>query len=165
MSRTPKYRAWYKEKKQMYWVGDMSWTDMPDHRTVTYNDWPQHLTLFPLAGGFVNMREQPGQLILVSLSQIELMPYTGLQDRNGLDIFEGDILRWGDWEQEGTEFPDTYIVSYQVPSFVWDCYRGSQKLETNGEVLRDTNEFEVIGNIYENPDLLHHEKEPSERTV
>lgn len=83
-----------------------------------------------------------------------IMQYTGLKDKNGKEIYEGDILRWQDWEQEGTEKADVYIVSYKAPSFIWDCYRENQKLETNGEVLRDTKEFEIIGNIFENPELL-----------
>lgn len=80
---------------------------------------------------------------------VDLMQFTGFKDKNGKEIYEGDILRWERWDQEGTESPDIYIVSFKAPSFIWECFRDGKKLETNGEALRDTQYFEVVGNIYE----------------
>lgn len=83
-----------------------------------------------------------------------IMQYTGLKDKNQKYIYEGDILRWQDWQQEECEDWDRYIVSFKAPSFVWGCFRDGKKLDTNGEVLRDTEDFEIMGNIYENKGLL-----------
>lgn len=67
--------------------------------------------------------------------------FTGLQDKNRNDIYEGHIFKWGSY---------TGQVVFKEGCFVF---------ETNSNysmTMRDhnTNEFEVIGNIYENPDLL-----------
>ena len=72
-----------------------------------------------------------------------LMQYTGLEDKNKTEIYEGDVL-------EG-DFPDVVF---------WDNDRGQWKLrnrenpdDTLWEIIRDNNP-EIIGNIYENPELL-----------
>ena len=67
-----------------------------------------------------------------------LMQYTGLKDRNGKEIYEGDIIK-----------EDYYlIVSWRNLESCWGF--------TNGDVFSDfyMNGTEVIGNIYENPELL-----------
>jgi len=83
--------------------------------------------------------------------------YTGLKDRNGKRIFEGDICIWVDndgeydanckyvvsWEQEETGF---YLQIYDNGE---DC-----GLDYFGDG-RDG--LEIIGNIYDNPELLNHE--------
>lgn len=82
-----------------------------------------------------------------------VMQSTGLKDRSGKEIFEGDVLRWISWEQEGTHLPDIYVVSWHNAGFAWQCYRDGHPIE-NVEALKDTEDFEVIGNVWENPDLL-----------
>ncbi|BAH07968.1 YopX family protein [Clostridium kluyveri] len=84
----------------------------------------------------------------------KLMQYTGLKDKNGVEIYEGDILHieienWhikGDIIASGNE-----VVEYQECCFgvIWGYHRDFIKL--NG--FTNTT-FEVIGNIYSNPELL-----------
>ena len=71
------------------------------------------------------------------LGALPLMQYTNLKDRTGREIFEGDILRASqgqprirmvEWQNKGK------INGFNVAKGVW---------------------YEVIGNIYENPELLN----------
>ena len=79
---------------------------------------------------------------------VEVMQYTGLQDKKGTEIYEGDILRTG--QVESAQKPNEWRgqVKFDLGSFVVD-----------DSYLKDSEEFqfEVIGNIYENPELLQHE--------
>jgi len=72
-----------------------------------------------------------------------LLQFTGLKDRSGREIYEGDILENGDWVPDAHT---TYTWKTEV-KFIDGCYCGIA-----GEVV------EVIGNIYENPELLEEQK-------
>ena len=73
----------------------------------------------------------------------KLMQYTGLKDKNGIEIYEGDIIHY-DTDNE------TYKVAFDGGSYVWEgdgCY-------DNLIELYPSLNTKVIGNIYENPELL-----------
>lgn len=82
----------------------------------------------------------------------EIMQFTGLKDSKNQEIFEGDIIN-------GKMFPWVVIVVFLKDRalFGWESYRKpGSKGGTFGtfEDLMDTPKYEVIGNIYENPELL-----------
>jgi hypothetical protein len=87
----------------------------------------------------------------------ELMQYTGLQDRDGKDIYEGDILK-RDW-QEASLDDDIGHVSFQDGGFVlhlpgtngFDEYLSQYY---RGYSASSGTDFYIIGNIYETPELL-----------
>lgn len=70
----------------------------------------------------------------------QLMQYTGLKDKNGKEIYEGDILLCCELEINGTVFFNEGCFRVQWENCIEDLYE-------NCDV------YEVIGNIYENPEL------------
>lgn len=72
---------------------------------------------------------------LEGLPAWKVMQYTGLKDKNGKEIYEGDIV---------TRKNKTYIVEYELGGFQ---FSGISAYVMQGEVT-------IIGNICENPELL-----------
>lgn len=67
--------------------------------------------------------------------------FTGLNDKNGIDIFEGDIVRG----HNGDRTPNVWPVA-------WDTeYSDRTGFNVGAD---DDGDCEVVGNIYENPELL-----------
>ena len=90
--------------------------------------------------------------------------YTGLKDKNGKEIWENDILRYS-YDYDGSPFlKDGEEIKYRVGAVFWSEWRGSwavcgrgNKKYTNNDVFkynRNPNRTEVIGNIFDNPELL-----------
>ena len=79
--------------------------------------------------------------------QFEIMQYTGLHDKNGREIYEGDIVDIGLENQDGKLVLAPVIYWEYIAGYVLD--NGG-----NGIWQRLTKDCKVIGNIYENPDLL-----------
>ena len=76
--------------------------------------------------------------------KVKLMQYTGLKDKNGKEIYEGDIVILNDAEEE-----NRCIVKYKCGSYI--LIDGD--LRENLSNVEDKF-LEVIGNIYENKSLL-----------
>lgn len=116
MSRAIKFRAWDKDK------GLMGYTRY-------------------------NQEENIWEWLGVSWGDnLELMQFTGLLDKNGKEIYDGDIVRHGG---SGTKLDEVY----------YETGRGQWMLRQNGTYNDELwyfckEEVEVVGNIYENPDLL-----------
>ncbi|MDL5143115.1 YopX family protein [Bacillus atrophaeus] len=93
--------------------------------------------------------------------------YTGLKDKNGREIYEGDIIHCVHWFFDGHEIEEhfTASVGFRDGSFTLENinsrYYSDYTGEENGKGIcwiGDINyceeDYEVIGNIYENPELL-----------
>ena len=129
-----KFRAWHNELGRMMSISDM-WFNVDSLGEIGLND------------AVMN------DYITVSPDEIKLMQSTGLKDKNGKEIFEGDILTNG--------IDVMSIKRHDTLGFYID-FKGKIDFIADGadleEFEEDTKEIadiiEIIGNIYENQELL-----------
>lgn len=128
MSREIKFRAWDKEDQVMDWPTEISWDDGGDIQNVdAYHK--------KMTNNFV------------------LEQFTGLKDKNGKDIYEGDIVQYGN--EEDMKFNVTfkqeifYACNTLGSEFMVDTFLGS---------LAIGNRLKIIGNAHKNPELMETDK-------
>ena len=92
---------------------------------------------------------------------IEVIPetvgqYTGLKDKNGTKIFEGDIVQTNKFFLS-VGLNAKYVIEYdvEIACFIGTMQKGYVKHFTTFQ--NDSDQFEVIGNIHDNPELLNAE--------
>ena len=88
-------------------------------------------------------------------ADIELTQYTGLKDRNGTEIYDGDYIRYSTRTINGSIYTHVCRV-FQHESGTWRIegyHEDNHSYETKGTVYAAHLICEVIGNIYENPEL------------
>jgi uncharacterized phage protein (TIGR01671 family) len=91
--------------------------------------------------------------------EFALMQYTGLKDKNGKEIYEGDVVRYkydcdSPWAANAVG-----TISWQSTGFHLSCFKGEYGLVQGWLVSiphADGKLLEVIGNVYENPELVKH---------
>ena len=131
---TPRYIAWIKTEKRMFFSDDILAIDYENEEIVTQQVY------------FENGLPDDRDIYCYKTDEIELMQTTGLKDKNGKEIFEGDIVKMS----KDVYSEPTY---YEVVRHRGGAYRLESKQHGCELWLRHTN-CEVVGNIYENRELL-----------
>ena len=86
-----------------------------------------------------------------------LMQYTGLKDKNGVEIYEGDIIKDSSGRLMIVEWDSRVCTSmfiFKVINTIGHIKAG-RIVNTHVWITSDDNDIEVIGNIYENKELLN----------
>jgi len=131
--RKIKFRAWLKEDKKMVNIETMDFTD----KSI------QYLKKSEIINAHLLRR--------VSFDDVELMQYTGVKDKNGKEIYEGDIIKYKfPYDRRIKHISPVFYMESQASYGVLDIYKNEIPLYT----ISTNNYFEVIGNIYENKNLL-----------
>lgn len=131
----PKFRVWVKIGKRMVFSDDILAIDYENKEIVTQQVY------------FENGLPDDRDIYCYDFDEIELMQSTGLKDKNGKEVFVGDIIKctrgclhevYLEKEYGGTYIggmPAVYLKGL-LSGYVW------------------TEDEEIIGNVYENPELL-----------
>lgn len=129
----PKFRAWDSIKKKFV-----------EHFFITDN-------------GLICNMEKPtsgyNSPVPIEKSELILMQSTGLHDKNGKEIFEGDVIAI---EVDDTETPINARVfqNSKIGVLMFHVFEDNEDVPMV-ELLEDNSvAFEIIGNIYENPELF-----------
>ena len=130
--REIKFRAWEKSYKRMSKVTEIKWKE-------------EHLYHQIFTQAIVNNKRIDDSYTYdfsgVS-NGIVLMQYTGLKDKNGVEIYEDDVVwcRAGEHLRGIWEYEKQFIVEYGWSQSMWE--------------MSLCDEIEVIGNIHDNPELM-----------
>jgi len=122
--REIKFRAWDKNKKVMTFVGELAW----------------------LVGGLHFMDAGACQGFIDK--DAELMQFTGLKDKNGKEIYEGDLIKLDSF------MPPVMQICFIEGAFCIADRNGHYTADMHYVHHAGINQSEVIGNIYENKDLV-----------
>lgn len=134
----PKYRAWIKTEKTYVFSDDILSIDYENEEIVTQQVY------------FENGLPDDRDIYCYDFDDIVLMQSTAMVDRDGRIIFEGDIVKMS----KDVYSEPTY---YEVVRHYGGAYRLESKQHGCELWLRHT-DCEVVGNIYENPELLEDKK-------
>lgn len=130
----PRYRAWLKQEKRLIHSEDVLAIDYDNEEIVTQKVYSEY--------GLPVERD----IYSHDFDDIKLMQSTGLTDKNGKEIFEGDVVKMA---------KNVYSepTNYEIVRHRGGAYRLESKQYGCELWLRHT-DCEIAGNIYKNPELL-----------
>ena len=126
-----KFRAWDDVEDLMYYTGEE--TDI----------------IFYFDDNGIVAEKILGDYETEKLPYLKYMPFTGLYDRKGTPIYEGDIAKSG---------KRLFVARWNndIASFVWEPLDGKSSYPCFN--VGTVKNVEIVGNIYENPELLEGEE-------
>lgn len=137
--RKIKFRSWDYNSKSMVYLNELKVQNGEIEYLLTMDKNGEMFVIWQ------QVTDIPGGKLESSGGLNNLMQYTGLNDKNGKEIYEGDIFK----DADGSLFK----VSYDVEELIYIVNCIGEDYSWNISRFK-TDEFEVIGNIYENPELL-----------
>jgi len=142
--RDIKFRAFYEDK--MYYADKFFSGLGCDYFQIFGEEW-----------AFVNYEEN---YTMFDFNDGILMQYTGLKDKKGKDIYEGDIIRYDSDESMNKWVRGEIAEVIYIPARFLLRMSPFNEISSNVNIMRNDVEdcVEVIGNIYENPELLEETK-------
>jgi len=126
--REIKFRTWDKANKIMSLVYRLLW--------FAYDPGKYDITIF---ADEKDWEREP---------DLVLMQYTGLKDKNGVEVYEGDIINY--YRHYSSGAPKACEIRWDGYGACWGAFWNDESRHT----LHVSNELEVIGNIYEHGHLL-----------
>ncbi len=107
-------------------------------------------------GDFAIIYQQEPEIEKFSVYSDTVGQYTGLTDKNGKKIFEGDIVDYEDEAPGQYEYHDSLIINRGVIGYSEGCFYWTNAVNANlqDSVYKGVADCEVIGNIFDNPELL-----------
>ena len=97
-----------------------------------------------------------GETFIIDEDIVKIMQYTGLKDKNGVEIYEGDIIKDSSGRIMIVEWDNrigTARYIFRAINTIGHIKTG-RLINTHDWITSDENDIETIGNIYENPELL-----------
>jgi len=138
--REQKYRAWDKSNKLMTTIQQIKYCSNGSLRSISL--WTK----------------EKDTAYTVHPTKVELMQYIGRKDKNKTEIYEGDIMHvhWTNGFSWGTGYLKGEVI-FQKGAFAIRRHESDHYYFCNFKHIDELTEFKVIGNIYENPELMKNE--------
>jgi len=137
--RTIKFRAWDKQ------LSTMRYNDIYPKSARDWDEWEQSFDCM---------------LTVIEMDYV-LMQFTGLLDKNGKEIYEGDVVSYSRAHYRGKRagYKGTIVWSTNEPALVIFSRNALEQIQNRGGVYfsmsnSSVKNVEILGNIYENPELL-----------
>ena len=130
--REIKFRAWHSEMERMYYgkLDDMQWRS--EVSAVTKSDIDENYSSF------------------------NVMQFTGLKDKNGKEIYEGDVV---EYETYNGKFIGKIV--FEAGMFIMACDKFADSYKALSDFSNSEEwceELEILGDVHQNPDLLESEE-------
>jgi uncharacterized phage protein (TIGR01671 family) len=123
---TMKFRAWDIKHEEMMYIDDLYWFEEEGIHEIVNGEAHGHH------------------------SKYKIMWYTGLNDKNDKEIYEGDMVEYYDWGYKKGIKLFGNVVFYNAAYWI-----ELLKYPTDNELMDEDDEYRVMGNVYENPSLLN----------
>ena len=146
MSRQLKFRAFTKDGSMQYDVTPWQWDfviDTMSHKCIESN-----------GAGLLGSGGSKGRFEVPGIAFLHIMQYTGMKDKAGKEIYEGDIVKWDD--RSNGQYWRIADVRWEEHQWCFYDHVSKHLFRIGNFMYADSTEedLEVIGNVHETPELL-----------